>query len=404
MKKALQFALGIITGIGGFLEAGSIATAAQAGAEFGFGLLWTILLGVICLIFLIEMSGRFSAVSGHTIPDAMRERFGFPAFAAILVVVLAVSFLVLAANIGGVAIAMQFATGIGFQWWALPAAFLVWVVLWKGTFDIVEQGAALLGLVTLVFLVGALKLHPSWTEVGAGLLPSLPAHDGARYWFIAVSVIGASASPYLMYFYSSGAVEDRWDVSYLPINRAVSAVGMAFGGVLAGAVLVACAMVFLPRGISLDRFDQLPMLLTGVLGRWGFMLVVASLGVVCFGAAQEIALTMAYLCAQGFGWTWSESARPREAARFALVYTVAIALAAVPIAVGVDPLKLTVLSMAVTALSLPVSIAPFLVLLNDVRYMGRHGNGWISNTAVALIIVLAAVVAVVAIPLELLGG
>lgn len=404
MKKALQFALGIITGIGGFLEAGSIATAAQAGAEFGFGLLWTILLGVICLVFLIEMSGRFSAVSGHTIPDAMRERFGFPAFAAILVVVLAVSFLVLAANIGGVAIAMQFATGIGFQWWALPAAFLVWVVLWKGTFDIVEQGAALLGLVTLVFLVGALKLHPSWTEVGAGLLPSLPAHDGARYWFIAVSVIGASASPYLMYFYSSGAVEDRWDVSYLPINRAVSAVGMAFGGVLAGAVLVACAMVFLPRGISLDRFDQLPMLLTGVLGRWGFMLVVASLGVVCFGAAQEIALTMAYLCAQGFGWTWSESARPREAARFALVYTVAIALAAVPIAVGVDPLKLTVLSMALTALSLPVSIAPFLVLLNDVRYMGRHGNGWISNTAVVLIIALAAVVAVVAIPLELLGG
>lgn len=404
MKKLFQFALGIVTGIGGFLEAGSIATAAQAGADFGYRLLWTILLGAICLIFLIEMSGRFSAVSGHTIPDAMRERFGFPAFAMSQVVVLLVSFLVLAANIGGVAIALQFATGIGFQWWALPVAFLVWALLWKGTFDIVEQGTSLLGLITLVFLVGALRLHPSWTEVGAGLLPSLPARDGAHYWFLAASVMGASVTPYLMYFYSSGAVEERWDASFLPINRAVSAVGMTFGGALAGAVLVSCAIVFLPRGITLDRYDQLPLLLTGVLGRWGFLLVVASLGIVCFGAAQEIALTMAYLCAQGFGWTWSESARPHEAARFALVYTVAIALAAVPIAIGVDPLKLTVLSMALTALSLPVSIAPFLLLLNDVRYVGRHRNGWISNIAVIFIIALSAIVALVAIPLELMGG
>ena len=98
-EEAFQFALGIVTGIGGFLEAGSIATAAQSGADFGYGLLWTILLGAISLIFLIEMSGRFSAVSGHTIPDAMRERFGFPAVAMSQVVVLLVSFLVLAANI-----------------------------------------------------------------------------------------------------------------------------------------------------------------------------------------------------------------------------------------------------------------------------------------------------------------
>src|SRR5678816_4866874 len=81
MKKIMEIALGIVTSVGGFLEIGSIATAAQAGADFSFQLIWTILLGSLCIIFLVEQAGRFSAVSGRTIPDAIRERFGFNYFA-----------------------------------------------------------------------------------------------------------------------------------------------------------------------------------------------------------------------------------------------------------------------------------------------------------------------------------
>jgi Mn2+/Fe2+ NRAMP family transporter len=76
MNKVRQITLGIITSVGGFLEIGSVTTAAQAGASFGYQLLWAVLLGTICLIFLVEMAGRLSAVSKHTIVDATRERFG----------------------------------------------------------------------------------------------------------------------------------------------------------------------------------------------------------------------------------------------------------------------------------------------------------------------------------------
>ena len=86
MKKLLEIGLGIVTSVGGFLEIGSIATAAQAGAAFGFQLGWSIVLGTLCIAFLVEMSGRFSAVSKHTIPDAMRERFGANFFAVPLIV------------------------------------------------------------------------------------------------------------------------------------------------------------------------------------------------------------------------------------------------------------------------------------------------------------------------------
>jgi len=404
MDKLLEIALGLVTGIGGFLEAGSLATAAQAGATFSFQLIWAIALGTICIAFLVEMGGRLAAVSHHTLPDAMRERLGIRFFLVPLVTVALVSFLVLASEIGGVCLALQFATGIPFQWWALPVAAALWLFLWKGTFGLVEKGASILGLVTLAFVVGALKLHPQPADLGTGLSPSFPAHDAAKYWFMAVSIVGASVSPYLFYFYSAGAVEDEWDEGYLGINRLVAGLGMTFGGAVAVAVLVCAALVLHPRGIQVDRYEQIPLLLTVPLGRWGFWLFAASLAVACFGAALEIALQLAYLAAQGFGWRWGENVRPRHAARFALVYTVALPLAGLVIATGIDPLKLTIFSMSLTALSLPVTVVPLLVLMNDPDYLGDHTNGWISNTAVLAVSVVACVVALAAIPLQIFGS
>lgn len=404
MSKLLEIALGLVTGIGGFLEAGSIATSVQAGAAFGFQLVWAIALGTICIGFLVEMAGRLAAVSKHTLPDAMRERFGIRFFSVVLVAVVVVSFLVLASEIGGVALALQLVTGIRFQWWAPAVAVAVWLLLWAHNFSLVEKGASLLGLVTLVFLIGAIKLHVPIHEVVANLLPSLPHEEPAKYWFMAVSIIGASVSPYLFYFYSAGAVEDHWDEDYLGVNRAIAGLGMSFGGGLAIAVLACAAMVFHSRGIEIDRYEQIPLMLAEPLGRWGFILFVASLGIGCFGAALELALQIAYLMAQGFGWKWGENLKPREAARFSLTYTVMIFLAGLVIFTGIDPLKLTVFSMAITALSLPVTVVPLLVLMNDPQYLGENGNHWIANAAVLFISIVACIVALVAIPLQLAGG
>jgi hypothetical protein len=76
----------------------------------------------------------------------------------------------------------------------------------------------------------------------------------------------------------------------------------------------------------------------------------------------------------------------------------------VPIAIGLDPLKLTIFSMALTSASLPLTVLPFLILMNDERYLKDHCNGWIGNSVVLLVSLLALVLAVVTIPLEILGS
>ena len=404
MKKILQLSLGIITSVGGFLEIGSVTTAAQAGARFGYQLLWAILLGTLCLIFLIEMSGRLSAVSKHTIVDAMRERFGFPFFFFVLIGMVVVAFLVLVAELGGIGFSLQILTGIRFPWWALPVSLLVWLLMWKGTFSLIENGASLLGLVTISFVVAAFKLGPDWSSVGSALMPSLPDSDKANYGFVAVSILGASISPYLMYFYSSGAIEDKWDRSYIPMNRIIAGFGMTFGGFLSMAVLVAAALALRPKGLQVDTFPQAALLMTTALPRWGFYLFALSMLFACFGAALEISLAIAYFFAQGFGWNWSEDLEPSQDARFAFVYTIIILLAAVPLMLRVDPIKVTMLSMALTSATLPLAIVPFLFLMNDPLYLGKYRNGWISNTVVAIVILISFVLAVISIPLQIIGG
>src|SRR5436853_4466252 len=221
-SKALEVTLGIVTSVGGFLEIGSIATAGQAGGAFGYQLLWAVALGGICIAFLVEQSGRLAAISGQTVAEAIRERFGVAYYYTLLALIASVTLLVLAAELGGIAIAVEFATGAVYRWWVLPAALVTWLLLWKGKFSLIEQGVSFLGLVTVSFIVAAFKSGPEWGEAARALAPSLPAHDTARYWFIAVSILGASISPYLMFFYSSGAIEDKWNRSYLGANRIIA--------------------------------------------------------------------------------------------------------------------------------------------------------------------------------------
>jgi NRAMP (natural resistance-associated macrophage protein)-like metal ion transporter len=210
VKKIFNLVLGVVTSIGGFVEVGSISTAAQAGAEFGFALLWAIAIATLMLALLAEMAGRIATLSKRSLAAAVRERFGFSFQIVPLSAELMIDVLLLAAELGGVAIAAKLLTGVGFQWWILPIGAVVWLVLWLGKFTVIEDGVGLLGMMTLAFVVAAWRLHPDARSVVSGLVPTLPGHDLTRYGFLAVSIVGATISPHLLNFYSSGAIEEEW--------------------------------------------------------------------------------------------------------------------------------------------------------------------------------------------------
>jgi Mn2+/Fe2+ NRAMP family transporter len=406
VKGPLKIVLGIVTSICGFIEVGSLSTSAQAGAEFGMRLLWAIAIATVCLVFLVEMSGRIALVSKHTLISAVRERFGFRFQSIPLLAEVILDTLVLAAEIGGAAVALQLVTGISYRWFAVAVGLLIWALLWRGTFSLIENGVSALGLVTLAFVVAAVLLRPDTGAVLRGFVPSLPeSHDKlARYGFLAVSILGATISPYLVNFYSSGAVEEKWGEKDLIPNRVTAALGMGFGSVVSAAALVVAALVLAPKGIRVETFNQAALMLVPPLGSWGVPLFAAALFVGCLGAALEVALNLAYALSQSLGWNWGEDQKPHEDARFAMVYTAATLIGCLIMAAGMNPLKLTLFSMALTVVVLPLVVLPFLELMNDPHYVRTYRNGWIGNLVVSVVLIAAALLALVVIPLEVAGG
>jgi Mn2+ and Fe2+ transporters of the NRAMP family len=404
MSAIVDLILGVVTSIGGFVEAGSISTAAQAGSEFGFQLLWAIAAATIMLAMLVEMSGRLAAVSRQSLAAAVRERFGVHFQIVPLAAEMLIDVLLLAAEIGGAAIAIKLLTGVAFQWWVIPIGLVIWLVLWLCGFGVIEYGIGLLGLVTLAFVVSAWQTQPDTGDLGASLIPSLPGHDLARYAFLAVSILGATVSPYLLNFYASGAVEEKLTESELWVNRTTAYMGMCFGGVVSMGVLVTSAMVLGPLRIVVDSYDQAALMLVPVFDRWAVPLFAVALGIGCFGAAVELTLNAGYLFAQFFGWSWGANKPRRDAARFTFAFTIVLVAAVVVSLIGFDPLRLTLISVALTVVIMPAVVLPFLVLMNDDNYVKAHTSGAIGNVCLAALTIAGAVMAVVVIPLEILGG
>lgn len=405
MKRWLGMTLGIMTATGGFLDAGTVATAAQAGALFNLGLVWAILVATVALVMLVEMAGRLAAVAHKPYAALIRERLGFRFYVLPLLSEIIAESLLLAAELGGVAIALSLFTGIDWHVLFPVAVLLVWLLCWRGPFALIENGPAILGMVTLAFLIGIARLGGP----GGPLLPTLwrPTIGPGQlptYLYLIAATLGATISPYLLYFYSSGAREEHWSVRSLPLNRMTAIVGMGFGSLGSIALVVLGAMVLRPSHIGANTLGEVGLAMAQPMGTLGALLFATVLFATCLGAALEVSLSVSYNIAQGFGWEWGEGKPPAATARFKLVFTLFLVAALVIGMLGMDPLQLALLASTVIALFLPISLSPFLILMNDRTYLDDKTNGRMSNLFLIAILIMAFVVAVVSLPLLFLGG
>ena len=104
------------------------------------------------------------------------------------------------------------------------------------------------------------------------------------------------------------------------------------------------------------------------------------------------------------GWSWGASRPRRDAPRFVVAFTIVLLLALAVSISGVDPIQLTMISVALTVMVMPLVVLPFLVLMNDQRYVKDHTNGPVQNGILAVLTVAGAIMALVIVPLEILGG
>jgi Mn2+/Fe2+ NRAMP family transporter len=408
VKRLFAVALGILTAIGGFVDIGDLVTNALVGSRFGLSLAWVVVVGVVGICVFSEMSGRVAAVSGRATFDLVRERLGPRVGLANLVASMAVTFLTFIAEIGGVALALELATSINELLWVPVVGAVLWIVLWRVRFSLLENVFGLLGLALVVFAVGLWQLSPDWGGLWAQITSPTPSpgERWAQYGYYAVALFGAALTPYEVFFFSSGGVEERWTAKDVGRMRVNVFLGFPLGGLLSLAIAGVAAVVFLPAGVEVEALAQVPLPVALALGKLGFAIALIGFFAATFGAACETSLSVGYSIAQFYGWRWGKFVPPRQAARFHLVLLLATVLAVPVLLTTVDPIAVTEYSVVFSALALPLTYLPILVIANDPDYMGERTNGRLANALGSVYLVVIVVVSVAAIPLMIItkGG
>jgi Mn2+/Fe2+ NRAMP family transporter len=406
MKKVLAVTLGILTAIGGFVDVGDFVASAQAGARFGMSLAWVMVVGVVGICVYAEMSGRVAAFSGRATFDLVRERLGPRVALVNLVAAFLVTLVTLGAELGGVALALELATSVSYLLWVPVAGFVLWVVLWRLKFETLERVFGLSGLALAVFLVALPHLHPDWPGMWHQALRAQPTsgENWNTYGYLAISLFASALTPYEVFFFSSGAVEEKWGRKELAIMRANVFIGFPIGGVLSLGIMAAAASVFHPLSVQVNSIGQAALPVVLGLGKLGLVVVLLGIFAATFGASMETGLSAAYTVAQYFGWQWGKLVAPREASRFHAVLIGSILVGVLLLMTTVDPVQLTELMLVFSAVILPLTYLPILVVANDREYLGDHVNGWFTNVAATVYLVVLLVVGVAAVPLMIVTG
>ena len=408
MKKIVQVTLGILTAIGGFVDIGDLVANAQTGARFRMNLAWVVVVGVIGIVVYAEMAGRVAAISHRPVFELVRERLGPRAGLINLVASFFINFLTLTAELAGVAIALSLVSSVNYILLVPVAGFLVWLVIWRMPFEWMERLFGLAGLCLAVFLVTVWKIGPDWNQLlGDATSPRIPAGETPfTYAYYAIALFGAAMTPYEVFFFSSGAVEERWTSRDLALNRANVFVGFPLGGLLSLSLMACAHLVLAPRNISVDQLSQVALPTAFVVGKLGLAAALIGIFAATFGAALETALSAGYTVSQYFGWQWGKYVKPRQATRFHLVALLALMGALLFAVSGVDPVKVTEYSIVLSAAALPLTYFPILVIANDPDYMGEKVNGRLLNVIGTIYLVILLVIAVVTIPLIIItkGG
>jgi manganese transport protein len=399
VKGIFQIALGILAAIGGFVDIGDLVFNVEAGATLGYQLLWVVVVGVVGIIVYSEMCGRVAAVSKRPVFDAIRERLGFGIGFGALVASQIVNLMTLAAEVGGVALALQLLSGLPYRALILLGVIALALVIWIAPFEWIERIFGYGGLALLVFAVAAVKLHPDWGAVGHGFVPHMDTSDKLVYAYFAVGLLGAAMTPYEVYFYSSGAVEEGWGPKDLSLNRANSMIGYGLGGFLSFALMITAGALFLPLGIEPQFIGTVALGAQVPLGTIGLLLALVGILFAVGGAAIDTCFSGAYNMAQFFGWEWGKTRRPSQAPRFTIAWIVLLALAFLIIITGVDPVLVTEYAVIFSVVALPLTYIPILLVANDSAYMGRYANGRLANTFGLIYLVVILLVSVSAIPL-----
>ena len=373
-----------------FIGPGTVTTASIAGANFGFVLMWALLLSIIVTFVLQEMSSRLGIVSGLGLSEALRSSINNHFLKAFLMILI-VSALGIGnaafevGNITGAAIGLSQISNLSISSSVLIVGILVLILLGTRIFKMLEQILTVLVVImSLLFLLTMITIEIDYSKLLRGLfIPTVTASS----LLTIMALIGTTVVPYNLFLHADASKrkwKDQEVTQALNNSRADTAISIGLGGLITLAIMSTSAVAFFGSSMEISS-ENLARQLEPILGSYSSYIFNFGLFVAGITSAVTAPLAASIAVTEALGWKNDPSSF-----RFKLVWIIILLIGLLFAYFGTKPLQAILFAQATNALLLPFLALFLFYVVNNSRLMGSHKNT-ITINIIALIIIMAVV-------------
>lgn len=384
-------------------DASGIASYSTVGARYGYSLLWILVPIVLSLGLVQGMCARMGVVTGKGLADLIREQFGVRWTMLVMAALLVANAGVIVSEFVGIAAATEL-FGISRLYSVPLAAFGIWWLVVKGSYQRVERVFLLMSLVFLGYIVSAFLAKPDWHEVGREVVsPSFSFETG--YLYMVLVLIGTTITPFMQVFVQSSVVEKNVRPEDYALVRADVWGGTIFAGAISCFIVIAAGATLHQHGVDVETAADAARALEPVAGKFTKILFATGLLGAALLAVGVIPLATAYSISEALGFEKGVSRNFREAPIFVGIFTFLIAVGAlVAMLPGLPVIRVLLFTQFINGLLLPFILVAVLRLASNRELMGAYANGRVYNAAAWLIVAVVSALSVTLIALTILGG
>ena len=373
-----------------FIGPGTVTTASIAGANFGFVLMWALLLSIIVTFVLQEMSSRLGIVSGLGLSEALRSSINNHFLKAFLMILI-VSALGIGnaafevGNITGAAIGLSQISSLSISSSVLIVGILVLILLGTRIFKMLEQILTVLVVImSLLFLLTMITIEIDYSKLLRGLFTPTVA---ASSLLTIMALIGTTVVPYNLFLHADASKrkwKDQEVTQALNNSRADTAISIGLGGLITLAIMSTSAVAFFGSSMEISS-ENLARQLEPILGSYSSYIFNFGLFVAGITSAVTAPMAASIAVTEALGWKNDPSSF-----RFKLVWIIILLIGLLFAYFGTKPLQAILFAQATNALLLPFLALFLFYVVNNSRLMGSHKNT-ITINMIALIIIMAVV-------------
>ncbi|MGA7829706.1 MAG: Nramp family divalent metal transporter [Terracidiphilus sp.] len=364
-------------------DSGGILTYSQAGAQYGYTLLWTIIPITIALIVVQEMCARMGVVTGKGLSDLIREEFGLRLTFILMMALVVVNYTNVVTEFIGIAGSMHLFHVSKFI--SVPfCAGLVWYMVVKGSYKSTEKIFIVASLVYISYIFAGVLSQPSWHDaiLATVQLPAKSVWSDKAYMYMAIGVVGTTIAPWMQFYLQSSIVEKGIRVKDYAASRLDVIVGSLFTDIVAWFIIVACAATLYVHGMgAIQTASDAAEAMRPLAGDYAFILFAFGLFNASLFAASILPLSTAYTVCEGLGFESGVDKSFKQAPFFYWLYSLLIVGGAATVLFLPDAqlINVAILSQVLNGVLLPVVIILMLMLINRQDLMGEHKNSRLWN-------------------------